>query len=143
MQVGKPVDNAINRADACIVRCRGLNTIGELLKWVGIAKVSTAYCKQHDEAEGPETDRAVQFPYETSPPDLPVNDQAFAPRLDARPPHDGSGRCKDQHQKRSKAVNIAACFPTEQVVVQLEQLGNGPDAERLRIAEILPRVRIK
>ena len=85
----------------------------------------------------------MQIPREAPPPDIPVNDQASSPCLDPWPPHDDSRGCEDDKQERADTIDAATRVPGEQIVVQLEELGNEPDSERRRSAEIFARVRIE
>src|SRR5215470_12985822 len=85
----------------------------------------------------------MQVPCKTAPSDIPVNGQTSPPRLDSRPPHDNSGQCQDDQQEAAEAIDLAACGTGKQVVVQLKEPGNKPDAQGYRIAYIFSRVRIE
>src|SRR5580765_4753654 len=113
------------------------------MKSVMVSEVSPAQPKQNDYAKRPEADHAVEFPRKTSPPDVSPNDQASSPRFNSGPPHNESSEYENDQQKPAKAVNAAAFVSGEQIVMQLEKLGNDSDAERRRVAEIFACVRIE
>src|SRR5262249_16379443 len=143
MQVGEPVDDAINDAVPCILGCGRLEPISEVLKRLRVTEVSSAQPKQHDEAQGPEAEHALQIPLISTPPYIPVNDQHASPLFDPLPPHHDSRECEHDQQERRDTVDASASAPGKQVIVQLEELGNHPDAERRRIAEIFSGVWIE
>ena len=131
MQVGEPIQNLIDEARPLIDVSRRLESVGKILKRLGIAEISSAQSKQQDESECPEADHAVRVPGEVLPPDVPVNGEASSPRLDPRPPHDNPCHGDDDNQEREDAVDPAAGFPGEQVVVQLEELRREAEAGRV------------
>jgi hypothetical protein len=67
-----------------------------------------------------------------------VNSQASSPRSDPRPPYNRAGGGEDEHKYRTDAIDTPARATGKQVVVQLGEGGNQPDAEGHRIAEVFP-----
>src|SRR5262245_6061239 len=86
MQIGQPIADAIYEARGEAFS-RRLEPVEETLKCLRKAEVHAAQSEQHDDAESPEAEHAMQFPHEATPSHISVNNQTLLPRLDSRPPN--------------------------------------------------------
>ena len=136
MQVREPVNNVVNNAPPGVFRSGRLKAISEILKPLGKAQIDAARGKHERESEGPETDHAVQVPRHTLPSCASLQRQAATPRFEARPPDHQACRRKRDQCERANTVHCPAGLSGEQVVVQIKQEGDEPDAGRDRLAKI-------
>src|SRR5690242_20760805 len=86
VQVGEPIDHAVNEAEPGIGGGWWLEPVGEVLKRVREGKINPAGPEDQGEGKAPESDHAVQVPDGALPSDAARQDEAATPRLSAGPP---------------------------------------------------------
>src|SRR5438034_10180433 len=143
MQVGDPVDKAIDHPCSGIRGRRRLKAVREVLECFWKAEIRSAYGKHQCESQAPEADHAVQVPGQALPSYAAMQCETTAPRLDARPPDHQTGDSESKHGECANAVHFPAAVSGEQIVVQIEKIRDEPDAGSDGFAKIAGGPRIE
>src|SRR5579871_28303 len=136
VKVGEPVNDAVANAQAGVGRSGRLKLVGDILEDIGKGEIDAAEAEDEGEGEGPKANHAVQMPDGAFPAQAAGQDEAAAPGFAAGPPDDEAGNGKQDDGDRADAIDFAAGGAGKEIVVEIEELGDEPDAEGDRVTEV-------